>query len=305
MSLGEWILVLDIDYDFLVEKGFSGLAGFLDMVDDIVNRVEKVLGHRVYILFTGDYRDIDDTVIDYLYRYLETPVDGDLGIILYSNGGISDQAYLIGRFLQENTGGRLRFIIPRRAKSAATTLACSGDELIMTSIAELGPIDPTIFVSISHRYVPVLSIIEVFKTIPQLGLPENIVRELLNKLPVMEIGDYKRILEHVVELTSTLLSRRMFRGEPDKAYEIASKLASYKFHGASITYYDAVEIGLKTIKATSEFEKLLVQLHTLYRERVLELERDLLEGVEEETQIILKNNRGVLFTRDFLNISTA
>ena len=41
---------------------------------------------------------------------------------------------------------KLTFIIPRWAKSAATLLVCGGDEILMTPVAELGPLDPQITV---------------------------------------------------------------------------------------------------------------------------------------------------------------
>ncbi|OYT38524.1 MAG: hypothetical protein B6U89_05735 [Desulfurococcales archaeon ex4484_58] len=268
---------------------------FVDEALNIASEIEKIRGSRVFILFIGEYRNIDRELIGIINKLIDR-VEGDLDIILYSSGGLGDQAYVVGRYLQENVNGKLSFMIPRWAKSAATILSCSGDEIVMTRIAELGPIDPVIYVEKVKRYVPALSIIELFKTLPHLGLPDNLLKDLLDKLPVMEIGDYQRILEHNIELTAKLLNNRMFRDDQDKAYGIASKLASYKHHGAPITLYDALEIGLKIVKPSSDLEKLLIKLHSLWEETILWYEESTITGIEESVNIMI-GDRGVFLTR--------
>jgi len=151
-------------------------------------------------------------------------------VVLFSASGSGDQAYLAERYLQESVSGKLSFLVPRLAKSAATILACSGDEIVMTRIAELEPIDPLIYVDSVKRYVPAQSVIELFKTLPNMGLPDTLLRELLSKLLVIEIGDHQRFVEHNIELTAKLLAKRMFKGESNRAMDVARKLASFKQH---------------------------------------------------------------------------
>src|SRR3989304_2846741 len=69
-------------------------------------------------------------------------IDGDVvDILLHSPGGIAEAADSIvdiirGRFQH------VRFLIPNMAKSAATMLALSGDQIVLDVASELGPIDP-------------------------------------------------------------------------------------------------------------------------------------------------------------------
>lgn len=69
-------------------------------------------------------------------------IEGDVvDILLHSPGGLAEAAdslvdIIRGRFQH------VRFIVPNMAKSAATMLALSGDQILMDIASELGPIDP-------------------------------------------------------------------------------------------------------------------------------------------------------------------
>lgn len=68
---------------------------------------------------------------------------GPLDIILHSPGGSLEATESIVDILRQKFSN-IRFFIPNTAKSAATMLALSGDEIYLASSAELGPIDPQI-----------------------------------------------------------------------------------------------------------------------------------------------------------------
>jgi ClpP class serine protease len=58
-----------------------------------------------------------------------------------------------------NKFAHIRFIIPSLAKSAATMLVMSGDEILMDTGAELGPIDPQMQTA-SGSYAPAGAILD-------------------------------------------------------------------------------------------------------------------------------------------------
>ncbi len=62
-------------------------------------------------------------------------------VLVHSPGGMADATAIIVEVLRDRFD-QIRFIVPFYAKSAATMLALSGNEILMTSVAELGPIDP-------------------------------------------------------------------------------------------------------------------------------------------------------------------
>jgi len=70
---------------------------------------------------------------------------GPLDIILHTPGGIAEAVEGIVRVLRPKFHP-IRFIVPHIAKSAGTMLALSGNEILLHSNGELGPIDPQMIV---------------------------------------------------------------------------------------------------------------------------------------------------------------
>lgn len=64
-----------------------------------------------------------------------------IDILLHSPGGQAEAAEAIVKLLRVKKR-HIRFLIPNLAQSAATMLAMAGDEIVMDTDAELGPIDP-------------------------------------------------------------------------------------------------------------------------------------------------------------------
>jgi serine dehydrogenase proteinase len=65
----------------------------------------------------------------------------EIDILLHSPGGQAEATEAIVKLLRARPR-HIRFIIPNIAQSAATMLAMSGNEVLMDTDAELGPIDP-------------------------------------------------------------------------------------------------------------------------------------------------------------------
>jgi len=72
--------------------------------------------------------------------------DGPLDILLHSPGGSAEAAESIVQVIRSHFNP-IRFMIPVVAKSAATMIALSGNEILMPASAELGPIDPQFLLS--------------------------------------------------------------------------------------------------------------------------------------------------------------
>ncbi len=69
-------------------------------------------------------------------------IEGDsVDILLHSPGGLAEAADSLVDIIRGKFN-HVRFIVPNIAKSAATMLALSGDEIFMDIASELGPIDP-------------------------------------------------------------------------------------------------------------------------------------------------------------------
>jgi len=183
---------------------------------------------------------------------------------------------------------------PKHVRSTATLLALAGDEVVMLPIAELGPIDPVIYDSRIGRYIPLQSILEILNLISRRDITKEVINLILEKIPVIELGDYKRAVEHNVELCIKILTNRMFRENIDKAKEIAERLVSYKQHTAAITVKDAKELGINVREAEGKEEEYLWKLHELWTENIVELETS--QPPEDVEPIEFRFGKGIVLT---------
>jgi hypothetical protein len=259
----------------------------------VLGGLEGVSGLPIVPLLFSPSRYIDDSSVDSIYSVLRglRPSDG-LGVVLLSGGGDVDEAYLLARYLQRIARDRLVVYVPRYAKSAGTLLALAGDELVMLPVAELGPIDPLLYDAKTGRYVPLQSILEMLDLLS--GKTRDLALAVLDRIPVIELGDYKRAVEHNVELCARILASRMMKGDWEKSRRVAERLASYKQHSAAVTIDDLEELGLNVREARGEEEELLWRLYELWVENIVEVER--LTPPEAREPVEFKLGKGVVLT---------
>jgi hypothetical protein len=258
----------------------------------VLGGLEGVLGLLIVPLFFSPSRYIDDSSVDSIYSVLRGPGPSDgLGVVLLSGGDV-DEAYLLARYLQRIARGRLVVYVPRYAKSAGTILALAGGELVMLPVAELGPIDPLLYDAKTGRYVPLQSILEMLDLLS--GKTRDLALAVLDRIPVIELGDYKRAVEHNVEPCMRVLASRMTKGDWEKSRRVAKRLASYKQHSAAVTIDDLEEIGLNVREARGEEEEMLWRLYELWVDNIVEVEK--LTPPKAREPVEFKLGRGVVLT---------
>ncbi len=162
-----------------------------------------------------------------------------IDILLHSPGGSAEATESIVELLR-NRFSHIRFIIPNVAKSAATMMAMSGEQLLLDDRSELGPTDPQmIFVQDGRVIVsPAQAIKDQFQT------AQDEVNQDPKKLPAWVpilswygpslLAQCDNHLALAKELVSKWLQCYMFAGDSDatkKAEAIADYLADHnKFH---------------------------------------------------------------------------
>lgn len=101
-------------------------------------------------------------------------LDGaNLDVVIHSPGGSAEATESIVNILRRRFS-HIRFIIPNVAKSAATMLAMSGNEVILGDDAELGPTDPQMV--IGGRLNPAHAIVRQFdKAKKELGKNTSLI----------------------------------------------------------------------------------------------------------------------------------
>ena len=183
-------------------------------------------------------------------------IDGDnLDVILHSPGGSPEATETIVKLLRSRFQN-IRFLIPNIAKSAATMLAMSGNEIIIGDDAELGPTDPQMV--IKGRLNPAHAILQQFKSAKG-ELSQN-SESLTAWLPILEQYGPSLLVEceNAIKLTETLvktwLTLYMFqrqKGAARKAANVSRFLANKKHlsHGRAILIEELQEKGVNIKKA--------------------------------------------------------
>lgn len=201
--------------------------------------------------------------------------NGTLHVIIDSGGGDIHAAYNLAMLLRYYGTEKLEFIIPRWAKSAATLLACSGDRIHMTHIAELGPLDPQI-----TQVNPFQERLEEFSPL-HIELTMQMIRKefedgnqkfatgLIERLQFpLTLGSIMKTLEISEEYLTRLLRTRMFKDDSERARTISQTLAKeYADHNFCINFDEAQNIGLKVTLLEEEELATVWRLYRLNEER--------------------------------------
>lgn len=180
-----------------------------------------------------------------------------IDVMLYSPGGLPEAADSIVQIVRSKFH-HIRFIVPSVAKSAATMIALSGDELLMEQNAELGPIDPQFgFVKADGQPImaPAQAIIDQFENAQALiGKDPSKLAAWIPILQQYGPALYQQCF-NAIELSKKYvmewLKTGMFKNEPN-AEELARKVTDYlgnhnefKSHGARVGLKELVDRGVK------------------------------------------------------------
>lgn len=250
-------------------------------LDQQIAELQKTCGNNTLcfpLLMTEDH--IDAKLVDKVYDRLmdllpQGNPDGKLIVVLHSSGGDIDAAFNIAQLLRRYAPTELEFVVPRWAKSAATLLACAGDKITMTPVAELGPLDPQItqmnpMEQRLERFSPlhIESTLELIRNEFRNGNKE-LAEGLLQRLQFpLTLGSFKKSLELGIQYLEKLLTTRMLKDQHQKAKEVAKRLTEgYADHGFCINIEEARAIGLNVQEMDQSQLALVWKIHKLVRRR--------------------------------------
>jgi len=192
------------------------------------------------------YIDINDSE-DVIRACVMTDPEVPLDLVLHTPGGLVLAATQIARAIRERKG-KVTVFVPHYAMSGGTLIALAADEIVMSSHAVLGPIDP------------------------QLGqFPAASLLKAVSRKPVAEVDDQTLILADVAEKALVQLRESarelLTRSQTsEKANELAELLSTGTWtHDFPITLDVARRLGLKV---SSEMPAEILQLMSLYPQPV-------------------------------------
>jgi len=274
-------------------------------LDEHLDRLRETREGRSCYPFLGV--EIKPPVVDDIFDDLRSEYadcSGRLDVIVDSGGGDIDAAYNLSMLFRRYGGEELNFIVPRWAKSAATLLVCSGDSILMSPVAELGPLDPQI-----TEYNPLEGRLERFSPLHiELALDlirhefeegnEKLAKGLMERLQFpLTLGGFRKYHEIGEQYVAKLLNSRMLSGDraAQRASEIARRLArGYASHGFCINIDEAESIGLNAIELDGHELDYVWSVHRLSQkkrelekqmrtqkimDKIKELPSELLEGL--------------------------
>jgi len=267
---------LPVTYQELTDYfGKLGEANPFALRKETFLRIERITGRPLICYVTKTHNlpqgipaYIDDSDLTGFGDLTQSVQEEAVDIFIVSNGGAVEAAERIVRLFRERFK-KVRFIVPANAYSAATLISFSGDEIIMDSLATLGPIDPQI------DGVPARAILRAFETVER-RLKEEGPRALTAYMPLISKYDLhileicKSAQELSLELARNWLSTYMMKCTEDnpcvtKIVHYFSNYDERKSHARSIDRGKARELGLKVINV-EEIEGLADLVRSLYNQ---------------------------------------
>ena len=243
------------------------------------------------LLFYGSNIDYND--VSFLLRLLrsEDKIE-NLDFIIDSGGGDLTLAVKMARICK-NYSKKLTVIVPFFAKSAATIIALSADDLIFGKAGELGPLDPQVKHPALDMFFPASSIKNALEFIESSKDP-YIKMTMADKLDPFLIGAYNKTIE---EAKQYLMEIPQIRDSENRDEIIATFTKKYADHGFPITQEICSRLNLKFSLEfnNNEIENLIYDIHDSVSE--------LIANDNLKTLILSANNAYVgINDEDFLDM---
>ena len=210
---------------------------------------------------------------------LEGVKEKSVDLLINSPGGFAEVTEAIVGMLRPRFDN-IRFAIPNMAKSAATLLVLSGNELLMDERSELGPIDPQVEYPTAEgpKREAAEDILDGFEEAKKALVSEGPAATpayvpLLNKYTIGLLRGCQNAMKLSRELAQTWLQTYMLSGDENSAavskiVEYFASHASTLSHGRAIGIDKCKELGLKVVdlrdNGNTELRKKLWELWCVY-----------------------------------------
>ena len=255
---------------------------------DLIRQIERKRGSKVVTYVTSDRSGLSDMIsgdavpaVGRHVRQLIGPRTTKFDLFIYSRGGDTSVPWALVSMIREFCGERpFGVLIPFRAHSAATVIALGADEILMTRMGELGPIDAThsgphnprdpetkqplpISVEDARGYLSFLDTIGLKNPTHKISA----FGHLSGGVHPLALGSVHRILSQTKKVAKQLLESRHEPLSKTKNEDIVSALASeIASHEHTIRRTEAAEIGIDFVKNAEEqdIEDLLWNLYEAY-----------------------------------------
>lgn len=254
----------------------------------LIRKIEKESGSSVIAYVTGDRSGqetkIAGDIFPFLHQHLQKIGEKDtLSLFLYTRGGLTMAGFGIANLFREFCDA-FKVIIPFRAHSCGTLIALGANEILMSRMGQLGPIDP----SVDHPLAPQVQMpgappgitqrvpvnvedaaafLKFAKTevnLKEEGSLTSVFSQLSAAVNPLALGAVSRSREQIGFLAKTLLTHHMI--DSQRIREIVKVLTRERFsHEYLIGRREAREsLKLNVINISDKMEKLILKLYNDY-----------------------------------------
>jgi hypothetical protein len=285
---------------------------------ELIKAIEQERSSKLLVYITGDRRGLETRiamdVFPFIFSHLSRMGRQEkIDLYLYSTGGITMAGYGLVNLIREFCR-RFNVIIPFKALSCATLIALGADEVIMTKMGLLSPIDPSITSPYGPRVprpdipgvevlVPVnvedaISYLDLAKKEAGMKAEESLAKvfdKLSTNVPPLTLGAVNRAREQIRFLAKTLLSYHM---EDEQMIEkIVNIITRERFsHEYLIGRKEAKEIvGLNVIDIPESLEEKIIALFNEYNKILnMDVPYNPEEVLGSQDQAIGQFDRGII-----------
>lgn len=252
----------------------------------IIKEIEQAREANLICYVTGDRENVGTRiapdVLRVFYRHLKSlGPKTRLDLFLYTRGGDVLTPWRLTNLIREYAA-YFSLLIPFRAYSAGTLLALGANEIVMTRMGELGPIDPSVANAFNPddprnpaAKIPVsVEDVSAYLNLADLaGLKDQpqraeIFKLLSEKVHPLALGNVYRNYMLIRSLARKLLLLHMDEAQENRTREIVDNLTERLYaHNYMISRQEArEEIGLNVTRPPEKLEELLWALYEEYEE---------------------------------------
>ncbi len=256
----------------------------------LIKDIEDKRNSKLIIYITGDRRGLETKIASDVFPIFHRHL-ADIGnkkridLYLYSTGGTTMAGYALVNLFREFCED-FNVIIPFKALSCATLISLGANEIIMTKMGQLSPIDP----SIQHPLAPVVQIpgqqaklapvnvedvnafIELAKK--EVGLKEEeslkkVFEILATRINPLVLGAVQRSREQIEFLASTLM--KYHTKDEKKIKKSVETLIRQRFsHNYIISRKEAKEVlGLNIVEPNKKLTEYIINLFYAYNDIIM------------------------------------
>jgi len=260
---------------------------------ELIKTIEKERNSKLLVYITGDRRRLETKIATDVFPIFHEHLSRmgkqeRIDLFLYSTGGLTIAGYALVNLIREFCK-EFNVIIPFKALSCATLISLGANEIVMTPMGQLSPIDP----SVHHPLAPVIQLpgqpvgqlvpvnvedVNAFINLAtkEVGLKNEesmtkIFELLATRVHPLVLGAIQRSREQIAFLASNLLKYHI--KDDGKVRRIVEIISRKRFsHEYIISRREAKEIlGLNIVEPEGDLLKNITNLFKIYSE-ILELD---------------------------------